>query len=427
MRILLVNAFHYLRGGVERTYLDESRWLAAAGHEIAHLATRDPRNLPSPTSARFAPAADYGEGAPLGRQLAQLPRALWSRPAEAAAAAIVSEFRPEVAHVHAPSRYLTPSILRPFERAGVPVVMTLHDFKPWCTNRILFAHGAPCERCKGGRHWHSFAIGCVQGSRAKSAVGMVEAYLHAAIGAYRAVRLWIAPSSFVLEKAAAFGVDRARLRLLPHGVDAGAGITHPGGAAPAAAPAPRTATGEPIEPATPYVLYAGRLSTEKGVRLLPALAMRLAPVPLVVVGEGPLGEWLASQIASLPNLKVLGYRPEASLTALRRGAAVVVVPSLFYEHFCYAAAEALLESRPVVASRIGAIPEIVEHERTGLLAPPGDPHALAEAVKRALEDPEAARWAEAGRARVLDLGAPGRHIERLIAIYREAMGSGPAR
>ena len=58
MRILLVNAFHYLRGGVERTYLDESRWLAAAGHEVAHLATRDPRNLPSPTAAFFAPAVD---------------------------------------------------------------------------------------------------------------------------------------------------------------------------------------------------------------------------------------------------------------------------------------------------------------------------------------------------------------------------------
>ena len=61
MRVLLVNAFHYLRGGVERTYLDESRWLSAAGHEVAHLATRDPRNLPSPTAAFFAPAADYGE------------------------------------------------------------------------------------------------------------------------------------------------------------------------------------------------------------------------------------------------------------------------------------------------------------------------------------------------------------------------------
>ncbi len=415
MRVLLVNAFHYLRGGVERTYLDESRWLAAAGHEVAHLAIRDPRNLPSPTAAHFAPAADFGEGAPALRQFAQLPRAIWSGPAARSAEAVVREVRPEVAHVHAPSRYLTPSILRPLERAGVPVVMTLHDFKPWCTNRILFAHGAPCERCRGGRHWRSLATGCVQESRLKSAVGMVEAYAHDLVHAYRAVRLWIAPSRFVLEKAGEFGVDRARLRLLPHGVDRAEVATVTPGASPAAA------AGQPATPAGGYVLFAGRLSVEKGVRLLPALAMRIAPVPLVVVGEGPLRGWLDSQIASLPNLRLLGYRADAELARLRANATVVVVPSLFYEHFCYAAAEALLDARPVVATRIGAIPELVEHEVTGLLVPPGDAHALAEAVARALGDPQAVHWAGMGRARLLEAGAPALHVGGLTAIYREAM------
>jgi glycosyltransferase involved in cell wall biosynthesis len=416
VRVLLVNAFHYLRGGVERTYLDESRWLTAAGHEVAHLAIRDPRNLPSPTAAHFAPAADFGEGAPALRQLAQLPRAIWSGPAARSAEAVVREFRPEVAHLHAPSRYLTPSILRPLERAGVPVVMTLHDFKPWCTNRILFAHGAPCERCRGGRHWRSLTTGCVQDSRLKSAVGMVEAYAHDLADAYRAVRLWIAPSRFVLEKAGEFGVDRARLRLLPHGVE----CTEVTAGAPGALLAADAASQLAV-PGGRYVLFAGRLSVEKGVRLLPALAMRIAPVPLVVVGEGPLRAWLDSQVTSLPNLRLPGYRADAELAALRANAAVVVVPSLFYEHFCYTAAEALLDVRPVVAARIGAIPELVEHEVTGLLVPPGDAHALAEAVVRALEDPHAARWAETGRARVLEAGAPALHVDGLTAIYREAM------
>jgi glycosyltransferase involved in cell wall biosynthesis len=418
VRILLVNAFHYLRGGVERTYLDESRWLAAAGHEVAHLAIRDPRNLPSPTAAHFAPAADFSEGAPALRQLAQLPRAIWSGPAARSAAAVVREFKPDVAHLHAPSRYLTPSVLRPLERAGVPVVMTLHDFKPWCTNRILFAHGAPCERCRGGRHWRALTTGCVQDSRLKSAVGMIEAYVHEWAGAYRAVRLWIAPSRFVLEKAGAFGVDRSRLRLLPHGVDCAQAAAGTADTAPAAGGASPTAI-----PGGGHVLFAGRLSIEKGVRLLPALAMRIAPVPLVVVGDGPLRAWLDQHVTSLPNLRLPGYQADAELASLRANAAVVVVPSLFYEHFCYAAAEALLDARPVVAARIGAIPELVEHEVTGLLVPPGDAHALAGAVARALEDPQAPRRAAAGRARVLEAGAPARHVEGLTAIYREAMAA----
>jgi glycosyltransferase involved in cell wall biosynthesis len=402
VRILLVNAFHWPKGGVERTYLDESRWLTAAGHEVAHFATRDPRNLPSPTAEFFAPAADYAEGGATLSQLAQLPRALWSAPAAGAMQRLLAAFRPDVAHVHAPSRYLTPSILRPLERARVPVVHTLHDFKPWCTNRILLAHGEHCERCRGGAHWHAFATGCVQDSRGKSLVGSLEAYVHDAVRAYRSVRLWIAPSAFVREKARTFGLPGSAIGLLAHGVEA-----------PALAPA-----GEEGARGT-YVFYYGRLSLEKGVRLLPALAAAIMPVPLLVAGEGPLGAWLDAQ--GVTNLRRLGHVSEARLVALRSRAAVVVAPSLFVEHFGYSVAEALLDARPVVASRIGALPELVEPEVTGLLATPGDARELAHQVKRALADPAAARWGEAGRDRVRKVGDVPAHVSGLLDLYRKAM------
>src|ERR1043166_2093280 len=227
MRVLMVNAFHWLKGGVERTVFDETRWLEAAGHEGGHFATRDPRNCESRFARHFAPAADFGEGTPAWRQLPQLARVLWSAPAARALVGLLAEWRPDVAHVHAPSRYLTPSVIAELERAGVPSVMTLHDFKPWCTNRVLFARGEVCERCRGGHHWHAVTTGCVQRSRLKSAVGAVEAYAHDRRGAYRPIRRWIAPSAFVREKAAELGADPARVRLLAHGVertsDAGAG------------------------------------------------------------------------------------------------------------------------------------------------------------------------------------------------------------
>jgi len=399
VRVLLVNAFHWLKGGVERTYLDESRWLAAAGHDVAHFAIRDPRNLPSPTAAHFAPPADFGENAPLAAQLATLPRALWSAPAARAMRGLLAAFTPDVAHVHAPSRYLTPSVLRPLARAGVPIVHTLHDFKPWCTNRILYAHGEPCERCRGGRHWRAITTACVQDSRAKSVVGAVEAYLHDALGAWSGVRRWIAPSEFVRAKAASFGVPAAALRVLAHGVE----------------PLP---PGDP-PPGTPgrFVLFAGRLSAEKGVRLLPAIAAGVAPVPLLVAGEGPLAGWLDAQ--RTPGLLRLGHLADPQLAALRAHAAVVIAPSLFVEHFGYAVAEALLDARPVVASRIGALPELVEHEVTGLLAPPGDAPAFASLVRRALGDPAAAAWGAAGSERVRQVADPAAHLASLLSIYEE--------
>ena len=431
MRVLMVNAFHYLRGGVERACFDEARWLSEAGHEVGHFAIRDSRNRPSPTEAFFAPHADFGEGAPALLQLAQLPRAIWSRPAEAAMERLLARFRPDVAHVHAPSRYLTPSVLRPLERAGIPIVMTIHDFKPWCTNRVMFAHGGPCERCRGGRHWHALATGCVQDSRLKSAVGSIEAYVHDAIGAYRAVRRWIAPSAFALEKAAEWGAPRDRLRLLSHGLERRTGLEDengerkqrkPGGAAAVRATAAAAAA---IVPAEPYALFAGRLSIEKGVKLLPAVAERLGGAALVVAGEGPLGRELEEAARRLPSLRLVGRLEGAAFSALRAGARVVLVPSLFYETYGYAVAEALLDARPVVASRIGALPELVEHERSGLLVPPGDGDALAAATRRALEDPAAPGWGAAGQARVRSSGNPAAHLQGLLAIYHEAAADSP--
>jgi len=402
MRVLLVNAFHWLKGGVERTYLDESRWLAAAGHDVAHFATRHTNNEPSPTAEFFAPPADFTEGGSALAQLPLLPRVLWSAPAADGMRRLVASWKPDVAHLHAPSRHLTPSILGPLARAGVPVVMTLHDFKPWCTNRILYAHGEVCERCRGGTHWHAFTTACVQGSRAKSAVGAVEAYLHDALGAWRSVRRWIAPSRFVYDKARSFHVDDAVLRVLAHGVEP-----------------PRDVAAPP--PGTPerYVFFAGRLSAEKGVRLLPAIAAVIAPVPILVAGDGPLAGWLHEQ--GVANIRLLGHLAEPVLAGLRARATVVVAPSQFVEHFGYSVAEALLDRRPVVAARIGALPELVEHEQTGLLATPGDGAALGQAVKRALDDPAAPRWGEAGRERVLRVGEPHAHLRELLGIYREAI------
>jgi len=408
MRVLMLNAFHWLKGGVERTVFDETAWLERAGHEVGHFAIRDARNVPSRFAEHFAPAADYSETTPAWRQLSQLSRALWSEPAERALAGLLAAWRPDVAHVHAPSRYLTPSVIQGLERAGIPTVMTLHDFKPWCTNRVLFARGAMCVRCKGGHHWHAVTTGCVQRSRLKSLVGAIEAYDHDRRAAYRPVRLWIAPSRFVREQSVELGADAARVRVLAHGVEQAA------------------ATGGPVADRYPaglperFALYAGRLSDEKGVRLLPALARAIAPVPLVVAGGGPLAAWLGEQ-AGGGELRLLGHLETGVLAAARARAAVVVVPSLFPETFGYAVAEAQLDGRAVVGSRIGALSELLEHEVTGLLVPPGDATALIAATRRALAEPaSSARWGEAARARALAAFAPDTHTRGLLAIYEEA-------
>jgi glycosyltransferase involved in cell wall biosynthesis len=320
--------------------------------------------------------------------------------------ALLDAWKPDVAHVHAPSRYLTPSVMRVLERRGVPMAMTLHDFKPWCTNRVMFARDAPCLRCRGGAHWHAAAVACVQDSRARSVIGAIEAYVHDARGAYRGIRRWIAPSQFVRDRAVALGLDPSRITVIPHGIE------------PAAAQA---APSSPAPPVEPYLLYAGRLSVEKGVNLLPAIAARVAPAPIVIAGDGPLRASLEREAARVPNLRLVGHLAQPDLSRLLCGARAAIVPSLSEETFCFAAAEALLAGRPVVAARLGAIPELVEHEVTGLLAAPGEPQALALAVRRALDDPAACdRWGAAGRERVRARTAPEQFVRALLRVLETA-------
>jgi len=154
--------------------------------------------------------------------------------------------------------------------------------------------------------------------------------------------------------------------------------------------------------------------------LLPALARGIAPAPLLVAGGGPLGQWLEGEAGA--GARMLGHLDTHVLATVRARAAAVVVPSLFPETFGYAVAEAQLDGRAVVASRIGALAELIAHEATGLLVPPGDAAALVAAVQRTLAEPQRARdWGEAARTRAREAFDPAAHTRGLITVYEEAV------
>lgn len=164
--------------------------------------------------------------------------------------------------------------------------------------------------------------------------------------------------------------------------------------------------GEEAEP--PYVLYAGRLAREKGVEDLVAAATDL---PLVVVGDGPLRD-------RVPG--ALGWVPREEFERLLAGAAVVVCPSR-REGFGVVCAEAMARGRAVVASAVGGLLDLVQHDRTGLLVPPGDPAALRSELERLLADPALReRLGAAAREHVAELCAWNRVTAATLAVYERA-------
>ncbi len=203
----------------------------------------------------------------------------------------------------------------------------------------------------------------------------------------RGARGVIAVSNALADEARALGASE--VTVIPNGIDI---------------PAEPGADTDP-----PYVLYAGRLSPEKGVEDLVAAADGL---PLVVAGDGPLRE-------TIPD--ALGWTPRPELERLLAGATVVACPSR-REGFGIVCAEAMARGRAVVASDVGGLRDLVEHERTGLLLPPQDPAALRAALDRLLADPKLrATLGTAARAHVSELCAWDRVTAETIAVYRRAL------
>ena len=166
--------------------------------------------------------------------------------------------------------------------------------------------------------------------------------------------------------------------------------------------------GEPEEP--PPALYVGRLSEETGVQELAEAADGL---PLVVVGDGPLRDLFP---------RAVGFVPPAELGPWYERASVVVVPSR-REGYGVAAREAMAYGRPVVATAVGGLPDVVEDGVTGILVPPGDVDRLREALRRLLGDAELrASLGQRARARISVEAAWTRYATSATAVYREVVG-----
>jgi glycosyltransferase involved in cell wall biosynthesis len=410
VRILHVNKFLYRRGGAESYMLDLARLQAAAGHRVEFFGMAHPGNPPYAYEADF-PAHVALDPPPrrADQRVAATARMVWSPAARRGMEQVLGSFRPDVVHLHNIYHQLSPSVLRPVAERRVPAVMTLHDYKLVCPSYLFLAQGRVCEACLDGHFRHAVARRCKDGSLAASAVLAAESALHRRAGAYRPVQVFICPSRFLAAKIAQGGVYPERLEVLGNFVDTG---DLPGRA-------PGRAAG------ADGVVYAGRLSIEKGVDLLVEAMGRLGAGRLEVVGEGPERPRLeALAEARAPGrVRFHGRVPRERVLELLGSAAVAVMPSRCHDNQPMAVLEAFGCGVPVVASNLGGLPELVEGG-CGETVPPEDPGALAAAVGRLLADPaRAAAMGRAARARAERDFTPARHLAGLERLYERATRS----
>jgi len=410
MRVLQVNKFLWQSGGPERYMAEVAELLEAQGHEVAFFAMQHPRNPPSPLDRHFVSEISYRNTSfwyKLRTAARTVGKTVYSLESKRKIQALLSEYRPDLAHLHVISRQISPSILPVLKRFGVPVVQTVHNAELVCPAAHLYVERRRqvCNRCLDGGYYHAVVDRCVQGSLAASALMAAAQYAHRRTGIFeRHIDLFIAPSRFLAEKLAEGGIPSEKIRHLPNFIDL------------------RRFT--PVNEMGRYALFLGRLSPEKGLLTLLEAAALAREVPLMIVGEGPQREELQrlAERQDLRHVTFAGYLDGEELLERIRQAAMVVLPSQCYENCPMVIYEAGAVGRPVVASRIGGIPELVEDGQTGFLVESGDAQRLADRMLQLYRAPELCRdMGHEGRRRIEAICAA--HPDRLTAIYHEARGN----
>jgi glycosyltransferase involved in cell wall biosynthesis len=309
---------------------------------------------------------------------------------------MLQEERPDVVHGHNLFPMLSPAIVRAVRRAGVPFVLTLHNYRQMCLPATFLRDGRPCEVCLGHVPWRGVAYRCYRDSLPASAALASSLTLHRALGTFDRVTISLAVSRFILERHVRAGVPRDRIVCKPNFAWPSARREGPGG----------------------YFLYLGRLAPEKGLRSL-VEAWSEVDAPLSIVGDGDLRSEL--EAAAPPTVTFLGTVSGERALELLRGARAMILPSIWYEGAPRSIAEACAAGVPVIASRIGSLPEFVDDGSTGRLFPAGDPAALARAAIELLDDSVSTRLGE-GAYRLWEARfTPERGAEELEAAYAKAM------
>jgi len=402
MKILQINKFHYIKGGSERVFFDTIKILEKAGHQVSVFSMEDKLNLSSKYSNYFVKNIDYYKKQGLLDKISTAIDFVWSSDAKVNLEKLIKKEKPDIAHLHNFTHQLSPSILSVLKKHNIPVVQTLHDYQLICPNGRLFTQNKICERCKKTKFYNAIIHKCLYDSYAGSALGCLDLYLQRIFTTNKErIDLFIAPSKFMKKKTKDWGIKN-KIVHLRYSLD--------------------LKDFQPNPTPGKYLIFVGRLSSEKGLFTLLKAMKNLPKVQLKIVGTGPIEKDLKdfTKKKGLKNVEFTGRKTGQSLKNLISKSRVVVVPSEWYENYPVAVLEAKAMAKPVLGADIGGIPEQVKDGKTGWLFKSGNVKDLTEKIQVIYFDDEKIEKAGlAARKSVEKQNSEQKYLESLEKIYEK--------
>lgn len=379
MKILVLHNDYLQLSGESLSVAAEVEHLRRAGCEVEYIMSK---------------TKDTATRVELARHL------VYSPDIKAKVANAIASSQPDIVHVHNLFPWLGNSAISAVASAGLPYVQTLRNYRVSCLSGNHFRENAPCDLCRrSATAWRGVRYGCYRGSSVYSGGVM----LHDAVQrSYRFVSKVARPARFIvlsraMEKQISPAMpDWARLCVKYNSLESDPSLGSGGGG----------------------IVFVGRLSAEKGILLLLEAWARLHHrPPLTIVGDGPLAADVRRVHAKSSGLTLVPRLTHHSVLRLIGQADLLAAPALWEEPFGRTVMESLACGTPVLATTLGAAPELVG-EAGWICAP--EPASLASLLPTALQ--EAIHLRDAARRRYQTILAPEATTRQLINIYDEVLG-----
>lgn len=353
----MANWTWYPSGG-DWTYIDSiCKIYEKKGHHIIPFSVKNEKNFPTSYDRYFLDPVNYRQyyqKKPIISGINTALKSIYSLEAKKKVKLLLKENKVDIVQLNSISNYHTPSIIPVIKKARIPIVWRILDYRLICPNSTLFVNGQVCMACHNNKYFNCIIKKCKKESRLASSLLAIENYAYTLYPIHKQVDLFLFQSEFTRDMFLKFGYDKKKTHIIENPYE--------------------SLEIEPKYRGENYILYFGRIEKEKGIYTLLDAMKRLPHIQLKVVGNGnELDNCIAyASKESIQNVSFLGPKWNKELDPIIRDCEFVIVPSEWHEPSPYVALQSFSYGKPIIASKMGGLNDLIKENINGLFFEPGN-------------------------------------------------------